>query len=295
MMAIGWVTNLIQRGSVSMRRINQILEETPEIVDLPVVRHILGIGGRVEFRGLSVKYPGHSAEAIKDIHLTIERGRTVSIVGRVGSGKTTLLHTIPRLFNTPRGTLFIDGLDVHDIPLKVLREGIGFVTQEAMIFPDTIRNNVLFGRSSISEETLERALKTVQFFDEVQGLENGADTLLGEKGITLSGGQRQRLCVARAFIAEPAILILDDALSMVDTRTEEKILNQILGTRTGKTNFIVSHRLSTISRADLVVVLDRGLIVETGSHGSLVEKGKEYARLYERQLLAQELEEQNSR
>jgi ATP-binding cassette subfamily B multidrug efflux pump len=171
-----------------------------------------------------------------------------------------------------------------------LRESIGFVTQETVIFADTVRNNVVFDRNDFSDDSLERVLRVAEIFDEIQVLDKGLDTLLGERGITLSGGQRQRLTIARALLADPPILILDDALSMVDTRTEERILNQILEFRKRKTTLIVSHRVSTISRADLLVVLDKGRLIEKGDHRTLMETGHEYVRLYERQILAQELE-----
>jgi ATP-binding cassette subfamily B protein len=302
--AIGWVTNLIQRGSVSMRRINRVLEEVPEVTSPPLsadgsavrpadgtsAKHL--IRGDIQIKGLSMKYTGQSNYAIKGIDLNIQMGQTVALVGQIGSGKTTLLNNIPRLFKAPKGTVFIDDIDVQDIPLKILRENIGFVTQETIIFSDTIRNNVLFGRDEISEKTFEDALKAVRIYDEVQTFEEGPDTLLGERGITLSGGQRQRLTIARALLSDPPILILDDALSMVDTRTEAEILNEILEFRRDKTNMIVSHRVSTISRADLICVLKGGELVEIGDHKALLEKGKEYARLYERQLLEQALEMQ---
>jgi ATP-binding cassette subfamily B protein len=288
--AMGWVINLIQRGSVSMRRINHILEEVPEIIDLPNPLHVSQIMGSVKFKELSFKYPGQKKYALKSIHLAIGRGQTVALVGEVGSGKTTLLKTIPRLFDIPRGTVFIDGMDVHDISLKTLRQNIGFVTQETIIFSDTIRNNILFGRNGISETALEAVLRAAQIYDEIQTFEKGVDTLLGERGVTLSGGQRQRLTIARALISDPPIMILDDALSMVDTRTEARILDRILEFRKHKTNLIVSHRVSTISRADLIVVLKGGELLETGKHTTLIEAGNEYARLYERQLIAQELE-----
>ena len=290
MMAIGWVTNLVQRGSASMRRINSILDEVPEIRDLSRPHDVTRIRGNIRFRDLAIKYPGQAIHAIKGINLTIETGQTVALVGRVGSGKTTLLQAIPRLFNIERGKIFIDEMDIQDIPLKRLRESIGFVTQETIIFSDTIRNNVLFGRSGISEKTLEAALKTVQIYDEVNSLDESVETLLGERGITLSGGQRQRLAIARAILFDPLILILDDALSMVDTRTEERILNRILELRKYKTNLIVSHRPSTISRADVIVVMEGGELAEKGQHKDLLHKEGEYARLYERQVLAQELE-----
>jgi ATP-binding cassette subfamily B multidrug efflux pump len=290
MMAIGWVTNLIQRGAASMRRINRIFDEAPEIRDPAEPREVHEIKGNLSMKGLSLKYPGYSALALRDIDLTVEAGRTAAVVGRVGSGKTTLFHAIPRLFDVPRGMLFIDGMDIQDIPVRTLRENIGFVTQESFIFSDTIRNNVVFGRSGVTDQELESALKIAQVYDEVQSLEKGVDTLLGERGVTLSGGQRQRITIARAIIKNPPILILDDALSMVDTRTEEKILHEILVSRKGKTNLVVSHRLSTISMAEVIVVLEGGRLVELGDHQTLLETGKEYPRLYQRQVLAQELE-----
>jgi ATP-binding cassette subfamily B protein len=289
-MAIGWVTNLVQRGAVSMRRVNRIFDEVPEVLDSPHPRHLDDIKGKLRLKGLSLRYPGYTSDALKNIDLTVEAGQTAAVVGRVGSGKTTLFHAIPRLYEVPRGTVFIDGVDIREIPLKTLRENIGFVTQEAIIFSDTIRNNVVFGRDGLTDQELERALKIAQFFEDVQSLERGMDTLLGERGVTLSGGQRQRLTIARAVIKNPPILILDDALSMVDTRTEERILNEILAHRQGKTNLVISHRLSTISRADLIVVLDRGALVELADHQTLLETGREYPRLYQRQVLAQELE-----
>jgi ATP-binding cassette subfamily B multidrug efflux pump len=297
MMAIGWVTNIIQRGSASMRRLNRVLDEVPEIRDgVSEIRDgstppaPVKIKRGIEFRNVNLKYPNATREAIKGANLTIEAAQTVALVGRVGSGKTSLLHLLPRLYETPRGTIFIDGVDLRDIPLSALRESIGFVPQEVIIFSDTVRNNVLFGRRGISEEILKSALKRAEIYEEVMALDQGLDTLLGERGITLSGGQRQRLTIARAILLDPPILIMDDALSMVDTRTEERILNQILKIRKGKTNLIVSHRLSTISRADLIVVLEKGALVEMGDHATLMAGGREYAKLYERQMLAQELE-----
>ncbi|MBW1723085.1 MAG: ABC transporter ATP-binding protein [Deltaproteobacteria bacterium] len=291
MMALGWVANLLQRGSASMRRINGILNEEPEIRDIGAIRKSGAIKGQIEFRGLSFRYPGQKEDALREIHLMIPAGRTIAMVGRVGSGKTTLFHLLARLYDVPPGTLFLDGKDIRDIPLKVLRGSIGFATQEAFVFSDTVRNNVLFGRKGVSDRELESALRTAQVLEEFQALEQGLDTLLGERGITLSGGQKQRLTIARAVLGDPPILILDDALSMVDTRTEERILSEILGKRKGKTTLLVSHRLSTIGRADRIVVFHQGRIIEEGDHETLLRRGEEYARLYERQQLARELEE----
>jgi ATP-binding cassette subfamily B protein len=290
MMAIGWVANMVQRGAASMRRLNRIFDEVPEIRDVAPPRETPAVTGGIELRGVSITYPGAGRSALKDIHFTIKAGQRVAFVGKVGCGKSTLLHVIPRLLDAPRGTVFIDGREVQDIPLKNLRQSIGFVTQEVMIFSDTIRNNVLFGREGVSEDALVNALKTAELYEEIMALDKGLDSLLGERGITLSGGQRQRLSIARAILTAPPILILDDALSMVDTRTEERILNQILESRKGKTSLIVSHRISTISRAEAIGVLVDGELAETGDHQTLIEKGKEYARLYERQKLEQELE-----
>jgi ATP-binding cassette subfamily B multidrug efflux pump len=290
MMAMGWVTNLVQRGSASMRRINSILGEVPEIGDSAQSRHIPQIMGNIEIEGLCFTHPGQTDYALKDIHLKIKAGETVAVVGRVGAGKTTLLHVIPRLLDAKTGTIFVDGRNVRQIPFQTLRKNIGFVTQEVFIFSDTIRNNILFGRSGVSQDHLEAVLRAADIFEDIKNLEKTLDTLLGERGITLSGGQRQRLTIARALILDPPILILDDALSMVDTRTEERILNQVLSLRRNKTNLIVSHRISTISRADRIVVLERGELAEQGIHENLLQKGGIYTTLYEKQIIADELE-----
>jgi len=300
MMAMGWVTNLLQRGSASMRRINRILDEVPDIRG-PELHEVSGhrvreetgkgpISGTIEIRGLSFTYPRQDRYALKDIRLRIEASENVAIVGRVGSGKTTLLQVIPHLLNVPIDTVFVGGCDICKVALRSLRQGIGFVSQEVFIFSDTIRNNVVFGREGIADLEIEAALHAAGILEEVQALENGLDTLLGERGITLSGGQRQRLTIARAIVLSYPILILDDALSMVDTRTEEGILNRILDRRPDKTNLIVSHRVSTIRRTDRILVLDRGELVEEGTHDHLIGLGGNYAALYEEQLRAEELE-----
>jgi ATP-binding cassette subfamily B protein len=292
MMALGWVTNMIQRGSASMRRINRILEQVPEIKDSARSRHVPRIRGKIEIKGLSIIYPGQTHYALKDIELKINAEETAAIVGRVGSGKTTLLHVIPRFLDVSAGSVFLEGRDILQIPLSRLRGSIGFVTQETFVFSDTIRNNVLFGRSGVSKIELEAALQAADIFEDTKSLHKGLDTILGERGITLSGGQRQRLTVARALILDPPILILDDALSMVDTRTEQRILNQVLKLRQHKTNLIVSQRASTIQRADRIIVLDRGELAEQGPHKKLMELKGIYATLYKKQRLAQALEDE---
>lgn len=290
MMALGWVTNLIQRASASMRRINGILREVPEITSQTASSRRVGIRGEIRVRNLTFCYPGERNPALEGIDLTIEAGQTVAIVGGVGSGKSTLLHTIPRLVETERGMVLIDGIPLHDMDLRDLRGSIGFVTQEAHIFSDTLLNNVVFGRRGISERTINNALEVSQLMVDIDSLPGGIHSFLGEKGITLSGGQRQRLTIARALISNPPILILDDALSQVDTRTEASILNNILQMRQGETNIIVSNRTSTIRRAEVIYVLRTGRLVEVGDHATLLAAGGEYARLYKRQQLAEELE-----
>ncbi|GAF70405.1 unnamed protein product, partial [marine sediment metagenome] len=290
MMALGWVTNLIQRASASMRRINGILDEVPEITNQTTDPYRDVIRGEIYIKNLTFYYPGQRDPAIKDIELTIDAGQTVAIVGGVGSGKSTLLQTIPRLVETERGMVQIDGIPIHDIDLKNLRESIGFVTQETRIFSDTILKNIVFGRQGICKDVIENALEVSQLIVDIDSFPRGIHSPLGERGITLSGGQRQRLTIARALISNPPILILDDALSQVDTRTEATILNSILKMRQGKTNIIVSHRPSTIRRADIIYVFKAGRLVEGGDHTTLLTARQEYTRLYEREQLSEGLE-----
>jgi len=292
MMALGWVTNLIQRGSVSMRRINGILDEVPEITNTTTNPFRGVIQGEVCLRRVTFCYPKEEAPVLKDIDLRIEAGQTAAIVGGVGSGKSTLLQIIPRLIETERNMVQIDEIPIHDRDLKHLRGSIGFVTQETHIFSDTIFNNIIFGREGVGEDLMRNILEISQLAVDINSFPKGIHSVLGERGITLSGGQRQRLTIARALVSNPPILILDDALSQVDTRTEATVLNRILEMRQGKTNIIVSHRLSTIRKADVIFVLKDGQLVEEGDHTTLLAAGKEYTRLYQRQQLSEELGEE---
>jgi len=283
---------LIQRASASMRRINGILHEVPEITNQTPHPFRGVIKGEICLKHITFYYPKERYPALNDIDLRIEAGHTVAIVGGVGSGKSTLLQIIPRLMETERGMVQIDGIPIHDIDLRNLRVSIGFVTQESHIFSDTMLNNIIFGRQGISKDLINSVLEVSQLKVEIGSFRKGIYSHLGEKGITLSGGQRQRLTIARALISNPPILILDDALSQVDTRTEATILNSILQMRKGKTNIIVSHRLSTIKRADIIYVLRAGRLAERGDHTTLLAAHKEYTRLYERQQLSEALGEE---
>jgi ATP-binding cassette subfamily B multidrug efflux pump len=291
MMAMGWVITLIQRGSASMGRINKILEERPEIHDCHQPMRSLKPQGLIEIRNLTFAYPGQSKPALNHVSLTVPPGHTVALVGKTGSGKTTLLELLLRLIEPPSDTIFLDGIEIKRLALESLRKIIGIVPQESFLFSETIRQNLTLGANEYSEEELLKVLDAAELATDVASFPKGLDTLLGERGLTLSGGQRQRLTIARALLINPPILVLDDALASVDTRTEERILNNLFELRADKVNLIVSHRLSTIRRAHAIYVFKDGDLIEQGTHESLMELDSEYARLYRRQLLAEQLEQ----
>jgi ATP-binding cassette subfamily B multidrug efflux pump len=289
MVALGWVLNIFQRGSASMKRMNEIFETVPQIVDAPDVLPVRKIRGAIEFRNLNFQYNGTAV--LKNINLKIEPGMIVGIVGRTGSGKSTLVNLIPRLFEIPLNTVFIDGMDIHKIPLAVLRTSIGMVPQDTFLFSDSILHNILFGVDGTSMEKVTWAAETAQLKSNVDEFPDRYETVVGERGITLSGGQKQRLAIARAVIREPKILILDDALSSVDTHTEDEILTRLKVLMKNRTSLIVSHRIQTVKHADLIITLSEGEIIERGTHDELVALGGVYAAMYQRQLLEEEMEE----
>ena len=295
MIAFGWVTNLFQRGTASWKRMLEVMDAVPEVSDAEVphvgaLSDASQVRGDVEFRDLSFGYGEHVV--LHDVSFTVPAGTTTAIVGATGSGKSTLLHLLARLRNPPRGTIFVDGIDVRQIPLAVLRRAIGFVSQEPFLFSASIADNVALGASA-GQSTPERiayAAAVARLDKDVNDFPAGFDTVVGERGITLSGGQKQRTAIARAVIVDPRILVLDDALSAVDTYTEEKILSRLAEVMRQRTSIIVSHRISTVKDADQIIVLDNGRVAERGRHADLVRLNGLYASLHRRQLLEEELE-----
>ena len=289
MIALGWVINIFQRGMASMGRMNAIMSINPSIRDTDDTRDIAGIDGEIEFRDLTFTYDGASEPALKDINLHIEPGQTVAFVGAVGSGKSTLMNLISRLLDASPGQVLIDGRPIREIPLGVIRSSIGYVPQETFLFSETVAGNIAFGVDHATPEEIEQAATEAGIAEDILEFPGGFETLVGERGITLSGGQKQRTAIARALIRRPRILILDDALSSVDTYTEERILGHLRRIMIGRTSLIVSHRVSTVKDADLIVVLEDGRIAERGTHESLIARGGIYSELYEKQLLEEEL------
>jgi ATP-binding cassette subfamily B protein len=289
--ALGWVTNLVQRGLASQTRLMSIFDSKPDIDDRDVpINPITALVGDIEFRNLSFSYNGHAI--LKNINLHIHPGQTVAVVGATGSGKSTLVNLIPRLYDAPAGTLFIDGVPIRQIPLQTLRKDIGFVPQETFLFSDTIRENIRMGAPQASEAQVERAAEISNILPEINSFPKKFDTMVGERGLTLSGGQKQRTAISRAVIRDPRILILDDALSSVDTYTEETILRQLTGVLAGRTTILISHRVSTIQNADEIVVLHDGEIAERGTHEELLALNGHYTELYNKQLIEEALEKE---
>lgn len=288
MIAIGWVTSLYQRGKASLSRINKILFTDPKVVDNSHPDFQISMKGKIEFRNLSFAYNG--TNVLTDINLTFYAGQTIGLVGKTGSGKTTLVSLIAHLFPVVRGKLFIDDIDINDWSLINLRQNIGFATQEPFLFSDTVRENIRFGNNEASDDAIEIASEVAALSKDISTFHNGFETIVGERGITLSGGQKQRTAIARALVNDPVILILDDATSAVDTETEDQINERIKDVLHSRTSIIISHRISAVKDADMIIYLEDGRVAEQGTHEDLLELNGNYAELYRSQLLEMELE-----
>jgi len=293
--ALGWVINIFQRGTASMGRINEILTEKPDIADSEEAKAgdrsagTTQVIGEIEFRDLSFAYNG--TPVLHDINLRIPAGSSLAIVGPTGSGKTTLVSLIPRIHDAAPGTVLIDGKPLREYPIAFLRQNIGFVPQETFLFSESVRGNIAFGKEDAGDEEVRAAAEAANIAEDIEGFPEKYRTLVGERGITLSGGQKQRTAIARAIVRSPHILILDDALSSVDTHTEDRILNHLREVMRGRTTIFISHRVSTVRNADRIAVLHAGRIVELGTHDELLARNGYYTDLYNKQLLEEELAE----
>jgi len=288
--ALGWVVGIFQQGAASMERINVILNTPPDITDDLVEEEIDQINGSISLKDLSFSYDVSSEPVLKNLNLEIEAGSILAVVGRTGSGKSTLINLFTRTYDPPEGTILIDGIDIRRIPLATLRKNLGYIPQETFLFSDTISENISLGVDDPNETLIGEAAEIAQIHDSILDFPDKYETVLGERGINLSGGQKQRVSIARAIIKHPKLLLLDDALSAVDTITEEKILNQLRGVMKDRTCIWVSHRISAIMHADKIIVLEKGEIIEEGTHDDLLSLGGTYWELYEKQKLEEALD-----
>lgn len=280
--SLGWVTALVQRAAASQKRINEFLDTPAEIISSDKK---IGLKGSVTFKNVSFTYPETGINALKNISFEVNPGEFLAVLGKTGSGKSTLANLLMRMYDTHQGEILIDNHNIRTLDLQNYRQQVGFVPQEVFLFSDTIANNIAFGLNNVNICQVEEAAKNAAVYANIIDFEQGFQTMVGERGITLSGGQKQRVSIARAIIKEPGILIFDDCLSAVDTRTEEAILANLSRLMAGKTTLLISHRVSTIKNADKIIVLDQGEIIEQGNHQSLMKAQGAYFKLYEKQLL----------
>jgi len=283
---VGWVTSMIQQAEASQIRINEFLDQEPEIKNN--TNKTTNLKGKVSFKDVTFTYDDTNITALKNINFTVKNGETIAILGKTGSGKSTIIELIARLYDTKKGTIFIDDLPIEDLNLNNLRDQIGFVPQDPFLFSESIGNNIKFGKEKATEAAIIQAAKDAVVHDNIIDFPKGYDTILGERGVTLSGGQKQRVSIARAIIKDPKILIFDDCLSAVDTETEERILKNLKKVSQNKTTFIISHRVSSAKNADKIIILDQGNIIQQGTHNQLITIKGYYKELYEQQLLEKE-------
>ena len=283
---VGWVTSMVQQAEASQKRINEFLEEVPEIQN--TTTNSFKIEGGIEFKNVSITYDDTNITALKDVSFSVKKGQKVAILGKTGSGKSSITNLISRLYDVDKGSVLIDNTPIKEINLIDLRKDIGFVPQDPFLFSDTISNNIKFGNEKATKQEIIDAAKKAVVHQNIQNFKDGYNTILGERGVTLSGGQKQRVSIARAIIKNPQILIFDDCLSAVDTETEEKILTNLEGVSKNKTTFIISHRVSSAKNADQIIILEKGEIIQQGSHNQLINEKGYYKELYEQQLLEKE-------
>ena len=282
--SVGWVTSLVQRAAASQKRINEFLDIAPEITNPSAIP--FEFTNSIEFKNVSFTYPETNITAIDQLSFTLFKGQTLAIVGKTGSGKSTISNLISRMIDVSSGSILIDNQDIKNINLNDWRNQIGIVPQEVFLFSDSIQNNITFGKDACDTADIHQAAQMAGAYDSIIAFPNGFETLLGERGITLSGGQKQRISIARAFIKKPRLLLFDDALSAVDTQTEERILSNLASTRKDATNILISHRISTLKNADMILYLAKGKVAEMGSHETLLANKGPYYELYQMQLLA---------
>ncbi|MBQ7278956.1 MAG: ABC transporter ATP-binding protein [Clostridia bacterium] len=287
-MAVAMLIEKTARGKASLKRIGELLDEQVAVKDAPGAKPLEQVKGKIEFRNLSFAYPDGAYEALENVSFTIEAGQSVGIVGRTGSGKTTLVDLILRTYNVPRGTVFVDDVDVNDITIRSLREGCAYVPQDNFLFSDTIENNIGFGVDDWGPASVEQSARLADVHENIMGFTDGYQTVLGERGVTVSGGQKQRISIARALLKNAPVLILDDSVSAVDTDTEKVILENLRATRRGKTTILIAHRISTVENMDKILLLDRGRLLAAGSHRELLASSPEYARMVQLQRLEEE-------
>ncbi len=290
MIAIGWIVDMYQRGTASLKRLNEIFEVNPEINDDEADFTIEDLQGRIEVRDLRFRYGENLSWVFNGIDTCIDVGKTLAIVGPTGCGKTTLIELLVRIYEPPKGSILVDGYPVHRIPLNVLRRDMVLVPQDIFLFSDSLSNNIRLGSPEKSIEEVYNAAKIAHIYEEVMEFEQKFDTLVGERGVTLSGGQKQRVAIARALLSDPQVLILDDALSAVDTKTERQILENLIEVRRNKTTIIIAHRISSIQHANHIIVISDGVIAERGDHDQLLAQGGLYRDLYEKQRIRARLE-----
>jgi ATP-binding cassette, subfamily B, multidrug efflux pump len=294
MIAFGWVINLLQRAAPSMNRIMKIRNTAPTVSDNAQTRAALtesDFKGTLEFRDVTFGYGNNSSDILKNINLNIENGSSLGIIGPTGCGKTTFVNLIPRVYDVTAGEILIDGVNVNEIPVQILRKLIGIVPQESFLFSDTIERNIAYSSDSVSDDEVAKAADSAGLTADINMFNDKFKTLIGERGVTLSGGQKQRTSIARAIYKKPKILILDDSLSAVDTHTEEQILDSLKDVMKDRTTIIISHRISTLKNLDKIIVLDDARISEEGTHDELIEIKGKYYDIYTRQLLEEEIEE----